>query len=346
MAVTAYITHPRCAEHTLAGHVEHAGRIQAIWRELDNAGLRARMHALDAVPADLDLLHTVHDPAYIQELRRITQSIDRLVLLNPDTYAGPASFDIALLAAGGAAGAVDEVLAGRAANALAVVRPPGHHATAARPMGFCLLANVALAVQHARRAFGLERVLIVDYDVHHGNGTQDAFYDDPGVLFISTHQHPFYPGTGAFEDTGAGAGRGFTVNLPLPAGHGDASYAALCDAIIWPLAQRFQPQLVAVSAGFDAHWADPLGGMALSLAGYARLTRELIAMADSLCAGKIIFVLEGGYNLDALAHGVRNIAHLLLGDSAISDPLGSAAAPAPPDITAVIAYARRVHGLG
>lgn len=345
MAVTAYVTHPRYAEHTLTGHVESAARIRAVWRELDNAGLSARMRALNPTPADLDLVHAVHSPVYTQKLRWLTQSTDQVLLLDPDTYAGPASFEIALLAAGGAVSAVDNVLAGQAANALAVVRPPGHHATAAGAMGFCLLANVALAAHHARRAFGLERVLIVDYDVHHGNGTQDAFYDDPDVLFVSTHQYPFYPGTGAFEDTGTGAGRGFTVNLPLPAGHGDATYAALCDAIIWPLAQRFQPQLIVVSAGFDAHWADPLGGMRLSLAGYAHFTRELIAMAASLCDGKIVFVLEGGYNLGALAHGVRNIAHLLLGDSAMSDPLGPAAAHAQPEAASIIAYARRIHNL-
>lgn len=345
MAATVYVTHPRYAEHTLAGHVECAARIQAVWHELDKAGLSARMRPLTPTPADLDLVHAVHSPVYTQELRHITRSINQVILLNPDTYAGPASFEIALLAAGGAVSAVDSVLAGQAANALAVVRPPGHHATAANPMGFCLLANVALAAHHARRAFGLERILIVDYDVHHGNGTQDAFYDDPGVLFISTHQYPFYPGTGAFEDTGAGAGRGFTVNLPLPAGHGDATYSALCDAIIWPLAQRFQPQLIVVSAGFDAHWADPLGGMRLSLAGCAHFTRELIAMAASLCDGKIVFVLEGGYNLDALAHGVRNIAHLLLGDSAVSDPLGPAAPRAQPDTASIIAHARRTHNL-
>jgi acetoin utilization deacetylase AcuC-like enzyme len=346
MKTTAYVTHPRYTEHTLPGHVEHAGRIQAVWRELEQSGLRARMRALEAAPADLELVHTVHSPAYIQELQRITRSLDHMALLNPDTYAGPASFDVALLAAGGAINAVDEVLAGRATNALAVVRPPGHHAGTATPMGFCLLANVALAVQHARLSCGISRTLIVDYDVHHGNGTQDAFYADPEVLFVSIHQYPFYPGTGSPEETGTGPGRGLTVNLPLPAGHGDITYTALFSDIIWPLAERFQPQLIVVSAGFDAHWADPLGGMALSLGGYATITRQLIAMAEQFCGGKIVFVLEGGYNLDVLAHGVRNIAHLLLGDTDLSDPLGPApAARAQPDTASIVARARRTHGL-
>lgn len=345
MTTTAYVTHPRYAEHTLPGHVEYAGRIQAVWRELDQAGLSERMRTIEPPPADLELVYTVHSKVYVQELQHITHSINRIVLLNPDTYAGPASFDIALLAAGGAVSAVDEVLAGRANNALAVVRPPGHHATAATPMGFCLLANAALAVQHARLEFGLDRVLVVDYDVHHGNGTQDAFYHDPDVLFISTHQYPFYPGTGALEDTGTGPGRGFTVNLPLPAGHGDLTYTALFGDIIWPLAERFQPQLIVVSAGFDAHWADPLGGMALSLAGFAHITSELITMASQFCGGKIVFVLEGGYDLDALAHGVCNSARLLLGDSVLSDPLGPAAGHSQPDITSLIAHVRRIHRL-
>jgi len=345
VVTTAYITHPRCAEHTLAGHVEHAGRIQAVWRELERAGLARRMAAIEPPPADLDLVYTVHSPIYVQELKHIARSINRVVLLNPDTYAGPTSFDVALLAAGGAVSAVDEVLSGRADAALAVVRPPGHHAVKAAPMGFCLLANAALAVNHARQAFGIERTLVLDFDVHHGNGTQDAFYDDPSVLFVSLHQYPFYPGTGALEDVGTGAGRGYTVNLPLPAGHGDETYAALFSDVIWPLTERYQPQLVVVSAGFDAHWADPLGGMALSLRGFAHITSELIAMANAMCSGKIVFVLEGGYNLDALAHGVRNIAHLLLGDSEINDPLGPARMQPAPDIRPLITRARRLHGL-
>ena len=254
--ITAYITHQRYVEHTLHGHVEHDGRIRAIWRELDASGLSTRMHRPEPVPADPELLYTVHDRAYVEELNRIVQSIHSTVLLNPDTYAGPTSFEVARLAVGGAVAAVDEVLAGRARNALAVVRPPGHHATADYPMGFCLLANAALAVNQARLVHHLNRVMIVDYDVHHGNGTQDAFYSDSEVLFVSTHQYPFYPGTGAFNDTGSGSGKGYTVNIPLPAGHGDAAFNALVQDIIWPLAQRFQPQLMVVSAGFDAHWAD------------------------------------------------------------------------------------------
>ncbi|MAS34605.1 MAG: histone deacetylase [Anaerolineaceae bacterium] len=342
---TAYITHPRYADHTYAGHPEHAGRIQAVWQELDSAGLTARMKAVTPQPADQDLILTVHTRHYLDKLQWVTQSHPETVLLNPDTYFGPHSLDIARLAVGGVVTAVNEVLSNRADNALAVVRPPGHHALADNAMGFCLFGNVAIAAKYAQQAHHLERVMIVDFDVHHGNGTQDMLYDDPKALFVSTHQSPFYPGTGSLQETGRGTGTGFTVNIPLRAGHGDTSYNSIYEDAIWPLARRYQPQLMLVSAGFDAHWDDPLAHMQLSLAGYANLTRQLMAMAQEVCDGKIVFVLEGGYNLDVLAHGVRNVAHALLGDSDVSDPIGPAPDPHEPAIDPLIATVRRIHGL-
>jgi acetoin utilization deacetylase AcuC-like enzyme len=182
------------------------------------------------------------------------------------------------------------------------------------------LGNIAIAARHAQQ-HGIKRIMIVDYDVHHGNGTEAAFYNDPSVLFISTHQYPLYPGTGAAEDIGTGEGEGYTINIPLPAGTGDAGYAAVFERIIAPAAQRFKPELILVSAGYDAHWLDPLAMMRLSLEGYAHLGRELIHMADKYCDGKIVFVMEGGYNLDALSYGFCNIARLLLGEEA-EDLLG------------------------
>lgn len=342
---TAYVTHLRYPEHTLPGHPEHAGRIHAVWDALQAAGLPARMITITPEPVSDDLIRAVHSPHYADILQWIAASNQPLVRIDADTYALPVSVEIARLAAGGVVRAVDEVLSGRADNALAAVRPPGHHATPTRGMGFCLLSNVALAVRHAQRAYDLERILIVDYDVHHGNGTQDVFYHENSVLFISTHlyQFGFYPGTGALDETGEGEGEGYTLNIPLPAGHGDESYAALYRDVVWPAAERYQPQLIVVSAGFDAHWSDPLAHMRLSLTGYAHITRELIRMAEQLCSGKIVFALEGGYHLEVLGQGMRNVAHALLGDDIVSDAYGSGGKE--PDVRPLIERIRRLHRL-
>lgn len=341
---TAYVTHPRCIHHSLPGHVEFAGRIQAIWEQLDRAGLSARMTRLQPEPVSDEQILYVHTPRYLEILGLISVQ-DGLVRIDADTYALPESPEIARLAAGGAVQAVDEVLSGRADNALAAIRPPGHHAIPERGMGFCLLGNVGIAARYARHVHRVGRVLVVDYDVHHGNGTQDMFYDDPDVLFISIHQSPFYPGTGAIDETGEGEGRGFTVNIPLSPGHGDESYARIFEAVIWPLARRFQPEMMLISAGFDAHWRDPLASMGLSLAGYDRITRMLIAMAQELCDGKIVFVTEGGYDLDALGYGVANIARALLGDTEMKDPLGPARR-VEPDVGPLLDRLRAIHGPG
>ena len=234
--------------------------------------------------------------------------------LDPDTYALPVSLDVARLAAGAVIGAVDAALSGRADNALAIVRPPGHHATAERAMGFCLLNNVAIAARHARSAPGIEKVLILDYDVHHGNGTNDIFYADPSVCFISIHQSPFYPGTGALEEAGAGAGRGLYAQHPLSsAGMAMRLIGGCSMRSSAPAVERFDPDFMLISAGFDAHWVDPLASMQLTLGGYDHLARECIVLAERLCDGRIVFVMEGGYDLPALANGWVSIARALLG---------------------------------
>jgi acetoin utilization deacetylase AcuC-like enzyme len=330
---TLYATHPRCVEHEMpfGQHPERPERLSAVWQALDNAQLTARMQALIPAPCDRQWLAAVHEPDHLRLLEKTSQ-LDHAVLIDGDTYALPVSYEIARLAAGAVVETVDGVLRGTAANGLVVARPPGHHATESRPMGFCLLNNIAIGAAFALKQHGLERVLIVDYDVHHGNGTQDIFYEDERVFFISTHQYGrrFYPGTGALREMGNGRGHGYTLNVPLEGQQGDAAYAAVFEQIVWAAARRYQPQLILVSAGFDGHFVDPLANMQLSLSGYAHLTRELIRMAETVCGGKIVFVLEGGYDLTAVSHGVVNIAHALLGDATISDPLGLANQPEAP----------------
>jgi acetoin utilization deacetylase AcuC-like enzyme len=341
---TIYATHPRYAEHDYPGHPENAQRIRAVWQGLDDSGLTERMQRLEVQPASRESVLTVHTPEYLEVLRRVSES-SRVTFLDADTYAGPDALAIALLSAGGVIGVVDAVVSRSADNGLAAVRPPGHHAVRDRAMGFCLLGNVAIAARFAQRQYGIERVMIVDYDVHHGNGTEAMFYDDPSVLYISTHQYPFYPLTGAARDTGTGPGEGYTVNVPLPAGSGDANYAKVFEQIVWPAAERFEPQLVLVSVGFDAFWADPLAEMELTLTGYSQLASEVFRMAQQLCDGKIVFVLEGGYDLDALRHGVSNIARTLLDEPTI-DPLdGPQGRPREPDVTDLVAAIKSIHRL-
>jgi acetoin utilization deacetylase AcuC-like enzyme len=221
-------------------------------------------------------------------------------MLDPDTFTSPETEEVARLAAGAVVNAVDHTLEGPpASRALAVVRPPGHHAEGDRAMGFCFFNNIAIGAAHAR-ANGVDRVAIVDYDVHHGNGTQWTFYDDPSVLFVSSHQYPFYPGTGAASETGRGAGLGFTLNLPLEAGATDDDVLTRYERDVMPRLNAFAPGLLMVSAGFDAHERDPLGGCRLSTGGFRRLTEMLVSAADRLCDGRLVLVTEGGYDLQAL----------------------------------------------
>jgi acetoin utilization deacetylase AcuC-like enzyme len=339
---TAYITDSRFAAHTLAGHVEYAGRLTTIQELLAQYNIPQRMLALTPNEASEAQILTVHTQEYL-DLLAWTET-QRGLQLGPDTYVLPQSYSVAKLSAGSAICGVDAVLKQQADNALVVARPPGHHATPQMGMGFCLLGNISIAARHAQQAYGLKRVMIVDYDVHHGNGTQEIFYDDPSVMFVSSHQFPWYPGTGAVDEVGAGEGIGATLNIPLPAGVGNAGFGQVYEEILWPVVRRFQPELILVSAGFDAHWADPLGQIKLSLSGYDMLTRKLIEMAQAVCKGRIVFVLEGGYNLTSLSHGVLNVAHALLGDSEIVDPLGPAKDPEP-NIRTLLDQIKQLHDL-
>ena len=325
---TAYLTHELFTAHDFPRHPEHAGRIEAVWRQLEAQGLMDKLLSIKPNPASDAQILAVHSREHLNRLVDIAAQ-DRVVRIDADTYALPVSLEVARLAAGAVIGAVDAVMDGQADNALAIVRPPGHHATAERQMGFCLLNNVAIAARHAQREHGCGRVAIFDYDVHHGNGTQDIFYSDPSVFFASVHQSPFYPGAGALNETGAGKGRGMTLNLPIRGGHGDESYKRLFDEAVAPAITRFAPDMLLISAGFDAHWVDPLAQMQLSLAGYDWLARSCIELAERVCGGRIVFVMEGGYDLDSLSHGWANVARALLGMDGISDPYGDAPAQLP-----------------
>lgn len=340
---TAYCYDPLYLEHDLPGHPENRARLEHVMKQLGDEGLLARMAFVQPQPADLDVLTSVHSRSYVLAVQDMARRGGGQI--DPDTYVRPSSYDAAALAAGGVVAVVRAVLSGRARNGIALVRPPGHHAVPGRGMGFCLFNNVAIAARAALNEFGLGRVLIVDWDVHHGNGTQDAFYESPQVLFFSTHQYPYYPGSGHSRETGMGAGQGYTVNVPLPAGVGDEGFVRVYDELLTPVAERFRPDLILVSAGYDAHWDDPLAGLRLSLGGYWGLAQTVVALADRLCAGRLVVTLEGGYNLDVLSRGVADICRALLGDEAPGDdPLGVSPWPER-SVEDVLRAVRQIHGL-
>jgi acetoin utilization deacetylase AcuC-like enzyme len=339
---TAYVYDPVYLEHDLPSHPENARRLKHILSTLEAEGMLARLKLLEPRPATAEELRRVHTAAHIGQVQRVAQAGGGY--LDPDTYVAPRSFDAALLAAGGVVRAVEAVLAGEVANAFALVRPPGHHATATRAMGFCLFNNVAVAARAALAEGKVGRIFIADFDVHHGNGTQDAFADDPAVFYFSTHQYPHYPGTGHWSETGTGAGEGTVLNVPLPPYVGDTGYAQILAELAWPLAERFRPDLILVSAGYDAHWSDPLAQMNLSLAGYARLQQELVCMAGQLCDGRLVFTLEGGYHLDVLASGVLNGFYAMMGEDTVVDPYGPSPHPERP-VDTLVTRLKDVHGL-
>jgi acetoin utilization deacetylase AcuC-like enzyme len=287
----------RFAEHqTPPGHPERSERAEV----MDVVVERWRAKGTEVVApreATREQLLRVHDSDYV---RRISETTGRAAALDPDTYTSPESYDIALLAAGAVVDGVERVMAGSHRAAMAVVRPPGHHAERDRAMGFCLFNNVAVAAAHARH-LGARKVAIVDYDVHHGNGTQHVFDADPHMLYVSTHQSPYYPGTGAAEEIGHEPARGFTVNVPIEAGAVDEDYRVVFERVVLPVVTQFEPDLILISAGFDAHKDDPLGGMRLTTPSFGAMTAALRGVAEECCRGRIVAVTEGGYDLQALA---------------------------------------------
>jgi len=296
----------RFLAHAAPGHVERPERLTAIRRALEEAGQWSSLAPIPARPADEADLLRVHAAEHVRRVRE-TADAGRVVWFDPDTYACPASSEAAFLAAGAVCAAADVVLAGETASAFCPVRPPGHHACRDRAMGFCLFNNVAVAARRLQAVHGVRRILILDWDVHHGNGTQEAFYDDPDVMYISTHQWPHYPGTGAREETGRGQGRGTTLNYPLPAGAGDEAFLEAVDDGL-ARAQDFGPAFVLVSTGFDAHRDDPLAGLGLTDSAYAEATRRVRRLAEVTAGGRVVSILEGGYAAGAL--GRSAVAHV------------------------------------
>jgi acetoin utilization deacetylase AcuC-like enzyme len=310
---TALVHSPEYLNHdTGRGHPERPERYSAVMNALSREKLLDRLLQLAPRKAtDAEIL-ACHTAAYLETARRDVNS-GAGTLSTGDTQVCAASFDVALLAAGGVLNAVDAVISGTAANAFCVVRPPGHHATPSRGMGFCLFDNVAIAARYAQSKYGIGRVLIADWDVHHGNGTQDIFYADPTVFFFSTHQWPLYPGTGAATETGVGAGAGFTLNCLFPAGSGrDEILGAFKDKLV-PAMERFKPEMVFISAGFDSRIDDPLGRFTLSDADFGDLTCIMLDVAGRHSSGRLVSVLEGGYNLDGLGRAAATHVAALMG---------------------------------
>jgi acetoin utilization deacetylase AcuC-like enzyme len=298
------------------GHPERPERLKAV-----HSALAARTEPLLRLtprPAAAEEILRVHDRAHFDEVRRVVDQAP--AKLDPDTYVSSDSLDVALLAAGASVDLAKQVAKREVASGLAAVRPPGHHAESDRAMGFCLFNNVAIAARALQQDLGVERILIVDWDVHHGNGTQHFFEDDPTVLYVSTHQFPFYPGTGSVGETGVGAGEGFTLNIPLPAGCGDAEYVGVFQQLIAPAAIAFRPEVVLVSAGFDAHCDDPLASMNVTAAGFRSMTTTLRCLADDLSGGRLAFVLEGGYSESGLIDGVEAVLDGIVGSHPNRDP--------------------------
>ncbi|MCA9897095.1 MAG: histone deacetylase [Anaerolineales bacterium] len=322
--MTTAVVYVPALDHTKSGHPENQGRIKQILPFLEQTGVLADVCLLEPEAATIPQLRRVHAPTLIERIREVTVTGGGL-LDHGDTYATPQSFDLARLAAGATMTAVDAILTGQAKNGFALVRPPGHHAEYGRISGFCLFNNVAAAARQAQAVHGVKRILILDFDVHHGNGTQDIFYDDDSVMFISAHlflPRMFYPGTGSFEELGNGFGHGYTVNVPLMPNVGDDGYGRILTELVYPLARQFKPELILVSAGYDAHWQDPLAMAGLSLRGYAHISRLLVELANELANGRILFVLEGGYQVQALSYGILNSFYALTGQDHIHDPIG------------------------
>ena len=300
------------------GHPESAERMDAVARAIAAPDLASKLEIIDPKPAEKEHILLVHWERLYDEVMA-TRAKER-TYLDSDTVASPATAEVAHLAVGAVLTGIDRVMApeveDKLENVFAFPRPPGHHAKPDKAMGFCFFNNVAVGAMYALKRYQIRRILIIDFDVHHGNGTQKAFYTSPEVLYVSTHQSPHYPGTGDIHETGKDEGEGYTLNVPMPAGMGDREYLRVFRDVLVPVGLEYRPELVLVSAGFDAHRDDPLGGMELSSAGYAAITAEILRLSREACGGKTVFALEGGYNLQALSESITSVLRVMSGGSA------------------------------
>lgn len=308
---TALIYHPIFLQHdTGPHHPERASRLQSILRKLKKTGLIDKLTLVEPQQASVDDIALVHPEDYVMSIKRSCAAGGGS--LDPDTVVSKDSYEAALFATGAMKTAADLVFKGEADNAFCMVRPPGHHARPAQAMGFCLFNNVAIAARYIQYKHKPNRILIVDWDVHHGNGTEEIFYNDPSVFYISLHQYPHYPGTGPKESRGTGKGKGFNLNIPMPAGSSDTEYIKAFQEIALPAINDFKPEFILISAGFDGHKDDPLSSINLTESGYHEMTRILKAAAQTHCKNRIISVLEGGYNLLSLANSTHSHLKTLL----------------------------------
>ena len=312
MKKTGIVKDQRFMNHEMgAHHPESPQRLAVIYEMLEQADMAGHFQLVPVMRAKREDLLLIHSPQYVDQI----ESTDgkSYTYLDPDTQTSEGSYEAALLAAGGLCEAISMVHSGELDNAFALVRPPGHHAERTRAMGFCLFNNIAIGARYAQEHLQKSRILILDWDLHHGNGTQHSFEDDPTILYISTHQYPFYPGSGAFTEVGTGKGKGYTVNIPLSPGYGDGEYISIFEKIIKPITFEFNPDIILVSAGFDIYIDDPLGAMRVTPNGFAGLTRSIMDMADKCCDGKLVMTLEGGYHIFGQRDSVKAILEELSG---------------------------------
>ena len=314
-AFTGFVYHEDYLKHDTGHHPENAERLVSIMQKLNEVGITEKLRRIVPVKASKEQIQYVHADTYMKDVEAICNGGGGM--LDPDTPLCRDTYEIALLSAGGVIKAVDEVMdeSNNLKRIFALVRPPGHHATANKGMGFCIFNNIAIAAEHLKRKYGIKRILIADWDVHHGNGTQEVFFEDPSVLYFSTHQYPHYPGTGWIDEVGKGEGEGFTVNVPLPAGTDDAGYLYALNHVLVPIARDFNPEFVLVSVGFDAHVADPLASMNVTSRGFGLFTDVIKDIAETNSKGRIVMALEGGYNLDAIAESAFSVFTSLLSNA-------------------------------